>query len=96
MSLRVLLSGARIGRMPSPAYVYRINEDSKSQTSKPSRGFRELRNIHLRNAARPNLPLTIRGLLLARAARWLREALAHRFDTLTKGRRSGQERDHSS
>jgi len=78
--LRVLLSGARIGYIPRPAYVYRINLSGRTQGADPIKRCNYSRDVHLSNAVRPAIPLTTRGLLLARALKWERQALPHRLN----------------
>ncbi len=75
--LRMILSGARIGYLPRPAYVYKLNDDGKTLGRRPVIGLHEFRNIHLANALRPGVRLIDRAILLARAAKWERRALPH-------------------
>ena len=73
--LRMILSGARIGYLPRPAYLYRLHQGAKTSRLDAVEGLHEFRDIHFVNAIRPRVPLKARGILLARALKWEREAL---------------------
>ena len=75
--LRMILSGARIGYLPRPAYVYRLNDEGKTQGRDPLLGLHEFRNIHLMNALRPEVRPKDRAILMGRALKWERRALPH-------------------
>jgi glycosyltransferase involved in cell wall biosynthesis len=82
--LRMILSGARIGYQPGPAYIYKLNEQGKTLGRSAIKGLHEFRNIHLANALRPGRTLRDRLILLARAGKWEGRALPHHVAALKR------------
>jgi teichuronic acid biosynthesis glycosyltransferase TuaG len=64
---RLMVGGAKIGYMPRPAYIYRLNEAGKTQSGDRIGGLHELRDIYLANALRPRVSRQARTVLLGRA-----------------------------
>jgi teichuronic acid biosynthesis glycosyltransferase TuaG len=79
---RLMVGGAKIGYVPRPAYVYRLNDVGKTQSGDWIGGLHELRDICLANALRPGVSRHARAVLLGRAFKREVDAVRRRFSEL--------------